>query len=146
LSPDGETPGVLEEFAEEAPTDNEQAANFRALKEVLGQATFIAEAYEDNGKLWGYWRGPEGNAIKDAPIVSYDSEGTIEIESGESLLEALVCHASYENDAKFESLKAKLAAHGIQIGATSWKNWGRRRKSKTDPAQLHDELYTKYKA
>jgi hypothetical protein len=146
LSLDGDVPGVLEEFAGEVPANHDHAANFQALRDVLGLVTFVVEAYEDNGKLYGYWHGPEGAPLREAPIVSYDSEGTVSLESGESLLEALVCKASYEDDDKFAALQKKLAERGVAIGATSWKNWGRRLPCKSDPEKLHDELYRKYSA
>lgn len=145
LSPD-DLPDVLEEF-ESPPTtkDKDVLANVRALQEVLGMVTFVVEAEEDNGTLYGYWHGPEGTPAKDAPIVSYDSEGTIELACGTSLSDVLVAKASYEDDEQFAELKAALGKHGIELSGDSASDYFDTPPCKTDPAKLHDKLYKQYK-
>ena len=141
LAAGGAVPDVLLEFEGAPPKNPDGAANFNALLEVLGYVTFVVEAYEENGKLYGYWHGPEGTPMKDAAIVSYDSEGTISLESGDSVLEVIVCRASYENEEKFAELKSRLAEHGVTFAAKSWKNYGKARPCQTNPEKLHLKLY-----
>jgi len=139
------TPDLLEEFDEDEPDDPGHAANRKALAEVLGMVTFVVEACEDNGTLYGYWHGPEKTPIAEAPIVSYDSEGTISLESGKTLVDVLVCNASYENQARFDRVKAVLEANDIPLHATAWNKPSKSKQPPTDPEKLHDELFEKYK-
>lgn len=136
----GPTALPVEEFEDE-PDEDDDTANLEALREVLGYATWVVEAVEDNGTLYGYWHGPEQVPATEAPIVTYDSEGTLSLASGESLLEALVCKACYENDDRFAALKQRLAAHGIVLTATTWANYDQARPCQTDPETLHEQLY-----
>jgi hypothetical protein len=145
LEADGDAPDVLEEFDGPTPKNKDHAANYAALKEVLGMATWVIEAVEREGTLYGYWHGPEGVPLKDAPIVSYDSEGTISLKSGQSLLEVLICDACYEDDDRFDELKKRVAKHGVKLTAATWANYDSPRPCKTDPKELHDKLYEQNK-
>lgn len=141
LAPDSATPDVLEEFdSPPTTTDKDVLANVRALAEVLAMVTFVVEAEEDNGTLYGYWHGPEGTPAKDAAIVSYDSEGTIELQDGMTLSDVLVSKASDEDEERFEELMTALAKHGIEVSSELETP-----SCKTDPAKLHDKLYKQYR-
>ncbi len=141
---DGEPPGVFEEF-ERKPRADDDVANLEALREVLGYATWIVEAVEDNGTLYGYWHGPDAEPATEAAIVTYDSEGTLDTACGNSLIEALVLKACYENEGRFAALKQRLSDHGVTLKATTWETYSSR-PCKTNPQKLHNEIYERNQA
>lgn len=143
LSSRDEMPDVLREL-EEGPSDD---ANYIALREVLGYVTFVLE--DQDQAVHGYWHGPEGLAASKSPIISYDTEGTIELLEGRGLLEAMIGKAS---DARDDGAPAENFAHFMSL--LDGEDLGISAKSpsklvtprhKTNPKRLHSKLYAKYK-
>lgn len=143
LSPKSAPPELLQSFDTEEK-GRDAKANQRALREVLGMVTIVLEAPEDNAKRYGYWRGPEKTPLDKAPIVSFDSEGTISREVGSSLVDVLLQKRCYEEPEQFAEWKAKLVKAGVTITATKWDDYRMRAPWASDPEKLHDALYNKY--
>ena len=144
LSGKGKRPELLEDLPNEEDEDPETIANLRAIREVLAMVTFAVEAPQDNAKLYGYWRGPEKTPLSKAPIVGYDSEGTISREVGASLIEVLLQESTDEEEV-FMDRKTKLEKAGMKIATKRWNDFTSRAKWKTDPEKLHSKLYEKYR-
>jgi hypothetical protein len=153
---DAEAPPDLFEEFEGDPDDNPDVeANRLALREVLGMVTWVVEAYEDNGKLYGYWHGPEGVPLAESAIVTYDSEGTIELESGRLLVEVLAAKKAFDvsfdeddedavRDEAFQQYAERLARHGIVFSAAKPDDLATP-SVKTAPDKLHEQLYNQHK-
>jgi hypothetical protein len=113
-------------------------ANVAAMNSTCGYAAFVAR--DDDGKLFGYWFGPENVDIGDAPILALDSEGQFALLEGATLSEALLGNHVFEDTARFAQLKADFAKAGIAIGAGSWDDLPFPNPP-TDPASFHEERY-----
>jgi hypothetical protein len=83
--------------------------------------------------------------MSSAPIVSFDSEGTISKEVGSSLIDVLLQKSCYEEPEQFAEWKKKLEKAGVAIIAKKkkWDDYRSRAKWPSDPEKLHDQLYKK---
>lgn len=123
--------------------DPDIAANCRATEAVCAFVSFFVE--DDESNLFGYWHGPEGVALSDAPIVKYDNEGQFSLLQGRGLAEALIGDRVFDDDDAFAEHAATLHDFGITIAAGSWRQLPDSPDS-SDPAQLHTELYDRFRA
>lgn len=123
--------------------DPDIAANCRASDAVCELASFFVE--DDQSNLFGYWHGPEGAALSDAPIVKYDNEGQFSLLQGRGLAEALIGDRVFDDDEAFAEYADNLHGLGIEIAARSWDELPDSPAS-SDPAQLHSELYDRFRA
>lgn len=90
------------------------AANTQAIAETAALITWVAED-EDEGRAFGYWRGPEDLAA--GPVVSLDNEGQFELLRGASLSEALSDEYGQWDDDGYAGVVARCRAEGVTISA-----------------------------
>lgn len=92
------------------------AANTRAIAETAALITWVAED-EDEGKAFGYWRGPDNLPLTGAPVVSFDNEGQFHVLRGTNLSEALSDEYGPWADDGYPGVVARCRAQGVTIGA-----------------------------
>jgi hypothetical protein len=92
------------------------AANSRAIEETAALITWVAED-EDEGKAFGYWRGPNDLPLAAAPVVSFDSEGQFQLLRGANLSEALSDEYGHWADDGYPGVVARCRAQGVTISA-----------------------------
>lgn len=120
--------------------DPDIQANIVAIEQVARMITFVAK--DDDGNIYGYWRGKSGRAIEDAPIVQYDTEGQFYIMSGASLTEAFTASYCFEDDELFEEMKEQFADLDIHFICDSWQDvYDSEIELTDDPSQLHSAIY-----
>ncbi|MEU7481771.1 hypothetical protein AB0A63_37745 [Lentzea sp. NPDC042327] len=92
------------------------AANTRAIEETAALVTWVAED-EDEGRAFGYWRGPGHLPLTAAPVVVLDNEGQFELLRGSSLSEALSDEYGQWADDGYAGVVARCRAEGVPISA-----------------------------
>ncbi len=92
------------------------AANVRAIGETAALITWVAED-EDEGRAFGYWRGPDGLPLAAAPVVSLDDEGQFQLLRGANLSEALSDEYGQWADEGYAGLVARCRSQGVTISA-----------------------------
>lgn len=90
------------------------AANVAAVRETAGLVTWVAQLEAE--QAFGYWHGPEGIPIDEAPIVVLDSEWQFAICQGTTISEAL-CTELDGVDHDFAALVELAAEQGVAIAA-----------------------------
>ena len=113
-------------------------ANVAAINEVLSLITIVAES--EDGDMLGYWHGPERTPIGNAAIVKFDTEGIFDLMQGRTLSEAMLGNDTFSDAERFAAGRAWLAACGIAIDATNWRELSAP-EAATRPDKLHDALY-----
>ncbi len=111
-------------LTDEDKADPDIMANVLAIREVFKYIHFIAR--DDNSNILGYWCGPQGVPLEDAPIVSYDTEGQFRVMDGGNFAEALLGRYHYilandddEIDDSFIQLRDLFRECGIHIEANT---------------------------
>lgn len=112
--------------------------NVAAIDDVLALCTMVAES--EDGDVIGYWHGPERMPIDSAPIVKLDTEGTFGLMQGRTLSEAMLGNDTFSDPERFADMRAWLAACGIAIAATNWRELSAP-QAPTRPDKLHEALY-----
>ena len=92
------------------------AANTRAIAETAALITWVAED-EDEGRAFGYWRGPDDLPLSGAPVVSLDDEGQFHLLRGGTLSEALSGEYGEWADDGYSGVAGRCRAAGVPIGA-----------------------------
>jgi len=84
---------------------------------VLDTAALVTWAADDEGEStgYGYWHGPQGLPVEEAPIVLLDSEWQFDLTYGASLTEALCFEVGSYADEGFADLAAQCRALGVEI-------------------------------
>jgi hypothetical protein len=100
------------------------AANVRATAETAALVTWAAED-EDEGRAYGYWRGPADLPVANAPVVSLDTEGQFDLLAGTNLSEVLCSEYGQWSDDGYDGLAATCRELGVAI-------------SEDDPVDLPD--------
>jgi hypothetical protein len=91
-----------------------------------------------NGDLWGYWLHPDEPADVGPLVVKLDTEGCFSIESGASLVEAMVF--AWAGDGDIKEIAAYCDRYGIPLLARS-ESEASYVAAVVDPAVLHEKLY-----
>ncbi|MDX8050698.1 hypothetical protein SK571_15015 [Lentzea sp. BCCO 10_0798] len=89
-------------------------ANVRAIEETAALITWVAED-EDEGRAFGYWRGPDDLPLASAPVVGLDNEGQFQLLRGTTLSEALSDEYGQWADEGYAGLVALCRAQGVTI-------------------------------
>ncbi|MGW6449828.1 hypothetical protein [Lentzea sp. NPDC055074] len=91
-------------------------ANVRAIEETAALITWVAED-GDEGRAFGYWRGPAGLPLTEAPVVSLDNEGQYQLLRGTSLSEALSDEYGQWDDDGYPRMVELCRAQGVPISS-----------------------------
>ena len=122
-------------------------ANIAAFDEVFLYSTFVAMS--DDEDPIGYWHGPEGTPISEAPIMMLDSEGQFSLCPGKNISEAMLLHffggSQGEENPEFVCLREWFIASGFEIATTSLKNIPEPRASTSHPGDIHFVTYNKFR-
>ena len=113
-------------------------ANVAVINDVLALITMVAES--EDGDMIGYWHGPEGTPIGNAPIVKLDTEGMFSLMQGRNLSEAMLGNDTFDDAECFAAARAWLTGCGIPIDAMNWRELSTP-EAPTRPDKLHDLLY-----
>ena len=118
LLADDERPAALDTgyLTAEDLANPDIAANVRAIAETAALITWVAED-EDEGHAFGYWRGPHGLPLAEAPVVSLDNEGQFQLLRGTTLSEALSDEYGQWADDGYPGLVALCRGRGVTISA-----------------------------
>ena len=119
--------------------DPDAIASFRAVHEV---SRFIAFVAEQNGRFFGYWRGPTRRTVANSPLVVLDGDGQFHLCIASSFAEAVLeKHYGHEG---FEELRAWLQSVGITIG---WENPSQLTfpHEKLPPKEMYKDLFHRYR-
>ena len=116
LLADGEQPAALDTgYLTAADLANPDiAANTQAIGETAALITWVAED-EDEGRAFGYWRGPQDLPLTGAPVVSLDNEGQFQLLRGTSLSEALSDEYGQWADDGYAGIVARCRSQGVTI-------------------------------
>lgn len=114
---DDEQPAVLDDsyLSDEERANPDIAANVRATDETAALITWVAED-DDEGRAYGYWRGPGDLPLAEAPVVMLDNEGQFTLLAG-SLAEALCSEYGQWDDEGYDGLAARCREHGVTVSA-----------------------------
>ncbi|MBB5958478.1 hypothetical protein FHS29_005086 [Saccharothrix tamanrassetensis] len=118
LLADDERPAALDTgyLTAEDLANPDIAANVRAIGETAALITWVAED-EDEGRAFGYWRGPDDLPLAAAPVVSLDNEGQFQLLRGANLSEALSDEYGQWTDDGYPGLVAQCRSRGVTISA-----------------------------
>jgi hypothetical protein len=116
LLADGEQPAALDTgyLTAEDLANPDIAANVRAIEETAALIAWVAQD-EDEGRAYGYWRGPADVALAATPVVRLDSEGRFELLAGANLSEVLCSEYGEWADEGYEGLAAQCREHGVAV-------------------------------
>lgn len=116
------------------------AANVRATEETAALITWVA-VDEDEGRAFGYWRGPDDIPLASAAVVSLDTEGQFRLLRGTSLSEALCDEYGQWDEDGYAARVASCRAQGVTITADDPEELPEPAVSPT-PAAHHTARYT----
>jgi hypothetical protein len=118
LLADGEQPAALDTgYLTPADLANPDiVANVRAIEETAAMITWVAED-GDEGRAFGYWRGPDDLPLAAAPVVSLDDEGQFHLLRGTSFSEALSDEYGQWADDGYSGMVAQCRSQGVTISA-----------------------------
>jgi hypothetical protein len=119
--------------------DPDIIANLRAIHEVCRFITFVAE---QNGRYFGYWRGPTHRSVASSPLVVFDNDGLFHLCIASSFAETIL-EKSYGHEG-FHEFRSWLQSIGISIG---WENPSQLTfpHEKLAPKEMYKELFERYR-
>ncbi|SER01887.1 hypothetical protein SAMN05216188_10794 [Lentzea xinjiangensis] len=114
----GEQPAALDTgYLSAADLANpDVAADVRAIADTAALITWVAED-EDEGRAFGYRRGPDDLPLAAAAVVSLDDEGQFHLLRGTSLSEVLSDEYGQWADDGYSGVVARCRARGVPISA-----------------------------
>lgn len=141
LLADHEQPAALDtgHLSSEDLANPDIAANVAAIAETAALITWVAED-EDEGRAYGYWRGPADLPVASAPVVSLDNEGQFELLAGASLSEILCSEYGQWSDEGYDGLAAACRELGVAVSEDDPIDLPEPDVSPT-PAQHHEARY-----
>ncbi len=121
--------------------DPDDIAKLLATREVCGYIAFVA--VDEDGRYFGYWRGPTRRKVEHSPLVIFDQAGHFHLCIASTFAEA-VLEKEYGHE-RFDKLRAWYRALGIPIG---WESPSQMTfpHEKITPKDLYKVLFERHRS